>query len=79
MKKRHTILMIFILFSSFVFPQTQLSFRFSNPLIIEGNPDLLQFDVEIKADETGTFLRDLQIYFDYNSLAFGSNIFINQY
>jgi len=77
MKKLCTALMIFILFSSFAFPQAQLSFRFSNPLIIEVNPALLQFDVEIKADETGTFLRDLQIYFDYNSLAFGSSIFTN--
>jgi hypothetical protein len=77
MKKLCTTLMTIVLISSFVFPQTQLSFRFSNPLIIEGNPDLFQFDVEIMADETGTFLRDLQIYFDYNSLAFGSSIFTN--
>jgi hypothetical protein len=34
----------------------------------------LQFDVEVKASATGTFHRDLQIYFDYNTAAFGSNI-----
>lgn len=75
MRKRWAILIMSILYGTLSFPQAQLSFRFSNPLIIEGFPDLLQFDVEIRANEAGTFLRDLQIYFDYNASAFGSSIF----
>jgi len=77
MKKFYTVLLLLVFSGSLAISQTQLSFRFSNPLIIEGSPQLFQFDVEVKANETGTFVRDIQIYFDYNPLAFGSNIFAN--
>jgi hypothetical protein len=77
MKKLSTIFLILLLFSNSAFSQTQLSFRFSNPLFIEGSPQLFQFDVDVKANETGTFLRDLQVYFDYNPWAFGDSIVTN--
>lgn len=69
------VLVVFIGISAF--SQTQLSFRFSNPHVDGDSPQLFKFDVEVKASEAGTFLRDLQIYFDYNPLAFGSDIVAN--
>jgi len=70
-----TVLMIFL--SSCLFSQTQLSFRISSPYVITGTPDVLQFDVDVKADDAGTFQRDLQLYLDYNTMAFGSDIVAN--
>jgi len=57
--------------------QTQLTWRFARPQVIAGTPDIFQFDVEVKADVAGSFQRDLQVYFDYNTLAFGSDIVAN--
>jgi hypothetical protein len=57
--------------------QTQLTWRFARPQVIAGTPDIFQFDVEVKADAAGTFQRDLQVYFDYNTLAFGNDIVAN--
>lgn len=34
----------------------------------------LQFDVEVKADAATTYHRDLQVYFDYNTAGFGSDV-----
>jgi len=52
----------------------QISWRFANPTVIQSTPNLFQFDVEIKCDEQGTYHTQTQIYFDYDTLAFGSNI-----
>ncbi len=52
----------------------RLSWRFANPTIFEGLPPLFQFDIELKCDEIGTYHAQTQIYFDYDTLAFGSNI-----
>lgn len=69
------------LLSSLFFLQTigqpQLTFRFSNPVISESTPPVFQFDVDIKASQPGTFLRDLQVYLNYNTSAFGSNVVAN--
>ena len=73
MKKLSVLLAIFLVFGFSVNSQEQLSFKFSNAIIFDGSPDILQFDVEIKADMPGTFHRDLQIYLDYNTLAFGED------
>lgn len=51
--------------------QPQLIFRFANPVFTNGN---FMFDVELRADVPGTYLRDLQLYINYNTAAFGSNI-----
>lgn len=77
MNKLSVIFLILLLFSNSAFSQTQLSFRFSNPLFIEESPPLFQFDVEVKANESGTFLRDFQIYLDYSPSAFGAEIVAN--
>jgi len=58
--------------------QPSLTFRFANPEVIPGNPDIFQFDIQVKASESLTFHRDMQFYFDYNPLAFGENIVLNE-
>jgi hypothetical protein len=77
MKKFSLLLATIILFSACLFSQTQLSFRFSNPYVVSGTPDVFQFDIDVKADAAGTFQRDLQVYLDYNTLAFGTDIIAN--
>ena len=52
----------------------QLEWRFANPLVIHGWPALFQFDIELKCNELGTYHTQTQIYFNYDTLAFGSNI-----
>ncbi|MBN3034885.1 MAG: carboxypeptidase regulatory-like domain-containing protein [Bacteroidales bacterium] len=49
-----------------------LYWRFANAQIIPG--DSLQFDVELKCSLPGTYHSSTQIYFNYNTAAFGSNI-----
>ncbi len=74
------VLLIFTMltFVSFLgMSQTQLTWRFAKPQVIAGTPDIFQFDVEVKADNAGSFQRDLQVYFDYNTLAFGTDIVAN--
>ncbi len=77
MKKNTLLIISIIFFSTCLFSQTELSFRLSNPYVVAGTPDVLQFDVDVKADEAGTFQRDLQVYLDYSTLAFGSDIVAN--
>jgi len=77
MKKISIILTSLLLISGCLFSQTQLSFRVSNPHVIYGTPDVFQFDVDVKADVSGTFQRDLQVYMDYNTAAFGADIVAN--
>ncbi len=52
----------------------QLTWRFAYPKVIQGSPNLFQFDIELKCDEPGTYHTQTQIYFEYDILAFGSNI-----
>ncbi|MCD4736598.1 MAG: hypothetical protein K8R53_11180, partial [Bacteroidales bacterium] len=55
-----------------------LQWRFANPTSFYDstlNQCVFQFDAEISCDMAGTFHSDLQMYFDYNTLAFGENIF----
>ncbi len=77
MKKVSVLLAIFLIFGFSVNSQEQLNFKFSNAKIIAGTPDLMQFDIEIKVDNPGTFHRDLQVYLDYNTLAFGEDAVAN--
>jgi hypothetical protein len=77
MKKVIFTLAIFAFLGFSVSSQDQLSFQFSNLTVLPGNPDVVQFNIDIKADNPGSFHRDLQIYLDYNSLAFGENIVSN--
>lgn len=73
MKKFLTIFALLTCTSLLVTAQPQLSFRFANYEVINAGTQL-QFDVEVKASVAGTYHRDLQIYFDYNTTAFGSDI-----
>ncbi len=75
--KKITLIFAFLLSASaLVMAQPQLSFRFANYQVINAGAQL-QFDVEAKADIAGSFHRDLQIYFDYNTTGFGSDIVLN--
>ncbi len=77
MKKNIIFITLFIFSASVVFLQPQLTFRFANPDFTDGPPALFQFDVEVKADLVGTFHRDLQVYINYNTLAFGDAIVVS--
>jgi hypothetical protein len=79
MKKFYVIFALFALISLTVTAQPQLTWRFNNVEVINaGTPSpKLQFDVEVMANAGGSYHRDLQIYFDYNTLGFGSNIVAN--
>jgi hypothetical protein len=66
-----------ILLSGLLVAQETLTWRFANPQVVSGTPDVFQFDVQVKASAAGTFQRDLQIYFDYNTAAFGADIVAN--
>lgn len=72
MKKLFTI--IFVFTAIVAVSQPQLSFKFANPEYANG---LFIFDVEVKASEAGALNRDLQLYINYNTGAFGSNIASN--
>ncbi|MCD4694637.1 MAG: hypothetical protein K8S16_00245 [Bacteroidales bacterium] len=75
MKKSATIF-AFLMFLSIMISAQSLTWRFANAEVINAGANL-QFDVEVMASVTGTFHRDLQVYFDYNTLGFGSDIVAN--
>ncbi|GAB4325815.1 MAG: hypothetical protein Kow00127_18560 [Bacteroidales bacterium] len=54
--------------------QEVLQWRLARPMVVPGTPDLFQFDVEVSATNPGTYHRDLQVYLNYNTAAFGSDI-----
>jgi hypothetical protein len=76
MKKFALIFALMTLVSIIVTAQPQLTWQFANFEVINAGTQL-QFDIEVKADVAGTYQRDLQVYFDYNTLGFGSDIVAN--
>jgi len=76
MKKFYVIFALLSLISLAITAQPQLTWRFANAEVINAGTKL-QFDVEVKANVAGSFQRDLQIYFDYSTLGFGSSIVAN--
>lgn len=76
MKKFYLIFALFTLVSITVTSQPQLTWRFANAEVVNAGTQL-QFDVEVKANVAGSYQRDLQIYFNYSTLGFGSNIVAN--
>ncbi|MCD4745265.1 MAG: T9SS type A sorting domain-containing protein [Bacteroidales bacterium] len=70
-------ILMLLAFSAATQPYAQLYWRFANPVVIPGTPYIFQFDVEISCDMPGTYHSDMQIYFDYNNLAFGPSIVSN--
>ena len=73
MRKIVLIFAIITALGGYVMSQTTLSWQFANYEVINAGTQL-QFDVEVKADVAGTFHRDLQVYFDYNTAGFGSSV-----
>jgi hypothetical protein len=78
MKKFASIFALITLVSIIVTAQPQLTWQFANFEVINAGTQL-QFDIEVKADVAGTDHRDLQVYFDYNTAGFGSDIVANGY
>jgi hypothetical protein len=76
MKKFALLFACLTLMSFYVSSQPQLTWQFANAEVINAGTQL-QFDVQVKASAVGSYQRDLQIYFDYNTLGFGSNIVAN--
>ncbi|MBI9039280.1 MAG: right-handed parallel beta-helix repeat-containing protein [Bacteroidales bacterium] len=54
--------------------EKRLTWRFANPAIIQDETNVFQFDIELKCNELENYHSQMQIYFDYDTLAFGSNI-----
>jgi hypothetical protein len=73
MKKFYVIFAMLTLISLTITAQPQLTWRFNNVEVVNAGTKL-QFDVEVKANVAGSYQRDLQTYFDYSTLGFGSNI-----
>lgn len=72
MKKIKILLLsLSILITFNVFP-AELDVRFADVKISGGN---LVFDIEIKSDVGNTYLSAIDIYFNYNTVAFGSSIY----
>ena len=76
MKKLALFFALFTFVSIVATAQPQLTWRFANVEVINAGAQL-QFDVEVMADAPGSFHRDLQVYFDYNTAGFGSDIVAN--
>lgn len=53
-----------------------LTWRIANPQVTGTAPgtDSLEFDVEVRVNSGTFYIKDLNIYFDYSTQAFGSNI-----
>ncbi len=78
MKKFTLIFAMLTMVSIVATAQPQLTWQFANFEVINAGAQF-QFDVEVMASSTGTFHRDLQVYFDYNTAGFGSDIVANGY
>ena len=73
MRKIVLLFAVLITFSGYVISQPTLSWQFANYEVINAGTQL-QFDVEVMASTAGTYHRDLQVYFDYNTAGFGSSV-----
>jgi len=76
MKKYALLFALFTFVSIVTISQPQLTWRFANAEVINAGTQF-QFDVEVKADAAGTYHRDLQVYFDYSTPGFGTDIVAN--
>ncbi|MBN1339863.1 MAG: hypothetical protein JXA03_11100 [Bacteroidales bacterium] len=79
MKKFSIFTMALSLITLFTMAQTPvLHWRFANPVVFDNaGVCTLEFDVELSCDMADTYHSDLQVYFDYNTLAFGENVVTN--
>ena len=74
MKKLFLILILASFLSVSVAFATGITFTFANAQITGTSPKYLEFDIMVAADATGTKLGDTQVYFDYNTNGFGTNV-----
>ncbi|KAB2810099.1 hypothetical protein [Phaeocystidibacter luteus] len=58
--------------------QEQLDFQISSSTVTSGSPDTLEVTVQIRASVGSSCLRTSQLYFNYNSDAFGTNVIDNE-
>jgi hypothetical protein len=79
MKKAKLLIAALMLFAVGAMAQTPvLHWRFANPVVFDNaGVCTLEFDVELSCDMANTYHSDLQVYFDYNTLAFGENVVTN--
>lgn len=75
--KKLVALLFFFLAMGFAYGQEQLDFRILSPFLKSGSPDSLVFTVQIRASVGSSCLRTTQLYIDYNTAAFGTNIVAN--
>ncbi|MBN1339299.1 MAG: hypothetical protein JXA03_08250 [Bacteroidales bacterium] len=79
MKKAKLLIAALMLFAVGAMAQNPiLHWRFANPIVYDNaGVCTLEFDVELSCDMANTYHSDLQVYFDYNTLAFGENVVTN--
>lgn len=71
--KKVIIFIVLLFLSSGMYAAKQLHFRFANPRIIRLSAvDHLQFDVQVKCDEAGTFLWTSTVKFNFNNTTFNN-------
>lgn len=76
MRKVVLIFALLTAFGGYVISQPQLTWQFANFEVINAGTQL-QFDVQVKANVATTYHRDLQVYIDYNTAGFGSDVVAN--
>jgi len=76
MSMKNLLLLIIVIFLSFS-PSFATTFTFANGQITGTSPQYYEFDVMASAGGSGTKLGDTQIYINYNTSGFGSNIVAN--
>lgn len=74
MKKIKILLLSLSILITFNVFSASLDVKYTNVKLNAGN---LVFDIEIKSDVGNTYLAGLELYIDYNTVAFGSNISAN--
>jgi len=51
-----------------------ITFTFANGEITGTSPKFYEFDVMVQADEAGSYIGDLQVYINYNTLGFEESV-----
>ncbi len=77
MKKILITVLIGVITSTTIMSQNYLAFRFADVKLVRGNSLWLQFDVEVEDTYVGYYFRDLQLFINYNTGAFGDSLVAN--
>jgi len=73
---KNILIAMILLLSVSAISQPQLTWRFANPQLINGDTQL-QFDVDVMSDVAGWYIYIAQLGFTYNEAAFGPSIYLN--